>query len=236
MFYGKKKAITFSYDDGVIQDRRLIELLDKYQLKATFNLNSGCFGTTFMLRYDGGELAHTKVEASEVRELYKNHEVAAHTLTHPSLPTLSDEEVIRQVEEDRVNLSKIVGYDVVGMAYPGGGINNDERVQKLIKAHTGVKYCRTIDDTYAFDVEQDLYRYCPSVFHFAENGKTYELCKQFVEMETDKPQVLYIWGHSYEMEIGDRWGELEDIFRLISGRDDIFYGTNREIFECCGYL
>ena len=41
---GLKKALTFSYDDGVTQDRRLIELFGRYGLKATFNLNSGLFG------------------------------------------------------------------------------------------------------------------------------------------------------------------------------------------------
>jgi peptidoglycan/xylan/chitin deacetylase (PgdA/CDA1 family) len=41
----KKKAITFSFDDGVLQDIRAIAILDKYGLKATFNLNSGKFGT-----------------------------------------------------------------------------------------------------------------------------------------------------------------------------------------------
>ena len=40
-FCGKKKAITFSYDDGVTQDERLISLFNKYGLKCTFNLNSG---------------------------------------------------------------------------------------------------------------------------------------------------------------------------------------------------
>ena len=45
MFFGKKKAITFSYDDGVLQDRRLVEILNKYGLKATFNINSELLGT-----------------------------------------------------------------------------------------------------------------------------------------------------------------------------------------------
>ena len=39
MFNGMKKALTFSYDDGVTQDIRLIEIFNKYNLKATFNLN-----------------------------------------------------------------------------------------------------------------------------------------------------------------------------------------------------
>ena len=37
---GKAKAVTFSYDDGVPQDRRLAAIFDKYGMKATFNFNS----------------------------------------------------------------------------------------------------------------------------------------------------------------------------------------------------
>ena len=44
MFNGKMKAVTFSYDDGVAQDRRLVEILNKYGLKSTFNLNSELLG------------------------------------------------------------------------------------------------------------------------------------------------------------------------------------------------
>lgn len=232
MFHGKKKAITFSYDDGVVQDRRLIELLDKYGLKATFNLNSEWFGKQHVFQANGKDFEHIKIEQHEVRELYKNHEVAAHTLSHPKLPSLPDEEVIRQVEQDRLNLSNLVGYEVLGMAYPGGGMNHDERVENLIKEHTGIKYCRTIESTGAFEWKQNMYAFKPSTHHLESDGKTYELCKKFVEMKTDKPQLLYIWGHSYEIDFGDRWDELEEIFKLISGKDDVFYGTNREVFEC----
>lgn len=51
MWNGKKKAVTFSYDDGVTQDRRLVEMMNTYGVKGTFNLNSGiqsytkCMGT-----------------------------------------------------------------------------------------------------------------------------------------------------------------------------------------------
>ena len=34
------KRLTFSYDDGVTQDRRLVPLLNRYGMKATFNINS----------------------------------------------------------------------------------------------------------------------------------------------------------------------------------------------------
>lgn len=37
---GKAKAVTFSYDDGVPQDKRLSEIFTKYSIKATFNFNN----------------------------------------------------------------------------------------------------------------------------------------------------------------------------------------------------
>ena len=36
-----QKAVTFSYDDGIEQDRRLVEIFNRYGMKCTFNLNTG---------------------------------------------------------------------------------------------------------------------------------------------------------------------------------------------------
>ena len=105
----KKKAVTFSYDDGITQDIRLIELLNKYDLKCTFNLNSELLGKNGCLIRENKRIAHYKVWPSDVKEIYAGHEVAVHTLTHPNLTTLEDAEVIRQVEQDRLNLSDLAG-------------------------------------------------------------------------------------------------------------------------------
>ena len=37
---GKFKALTFSYDDGNVADRRLVEIFNRYGMKGTFNLCS----------------------------------------------------------------------------------------------------------------------------------------------------------------------------------------------------
>ena len=66
---GKLKAITFSYDDAVTQDVEFIELLNKYNLKATFNINSELFGHKGMLIRENKRVAHYKVHASDVRDL-----------------------------------------------------------------------------------------------------------------------------------------------------------------------
>ena len=223
----KRKAVTFSYDDGVTQDIRLIELLNKYGLKCTFNLNSERLGCKGMLTRNGLRIAHYKVHREDVPYIYEGHEIAAHSLTHPTLTTLEDTKVIRQVEQDRLNLSEIAGYEVVGMAYPNGP--NDDRVAGLIREHTGIQYARTVTLTDSFDTQKNLYRFDPNIYHM-DFDRMMTMGRQFVELKADKPQILYIWGHSYEMDyFPDAWVKLEEFFKLISGREDIYYGTNKEI-------
>ena len=229
MFAGKMKALTFSYDDGVLQDKRLIDIFNKYNLKATFNLNSERFGLEGQLIRGGKQINHTKVNAQDVKTIYGGHEVAAHTLTHPNLCKLEKEEIIRQVEQDRLNLSQLVGYDVCGMAYPGGGTNNNEFVAETIYDHTNVKYARTIECTYSFDIPNWLYQFKPTVYHM-EFDKMFELGECFLDLQADKPQIYYIWGHSYEFDIDNTWDKFEEFCKMMSGRDDIFYGTNRQVF------
>lgn len=225
----KLKAVTFSYDDGVTQDIRLIELLNKYNLKCTFNINSERLGQKGMLIRENNRIAHYKIDPSDVKTIYEGHEVAVHTLTHPKLPELSDNEVIRQVEQDRINLSELVDYEVVGMAYPGGGINNNNRIARIIKENTGVKYARTTTTTNSFEPQQNLYRFNPTLYH-RHFDKLMKLGQKFIELKADKPQIFYIWGHSYEMDFEpEYWIRLEEFFKLISNKEDVFYGTNKEI-------
>ena len=229
-FHGKRKAVTFSFDDGVTQDVQMIELMNKYGIKGTFNLNSELLGTGMFLSGADFRLCHYKIRPEDVRGLYEGHEVAVHTLTHPRLPEIADDsEIIRQVEQDRLNLSELVGYNVQGMAYPCGGVNNDDRVAKIIKENTGVKYSRTIKGNECFDLQDNLYRFDPTI-HVLKFDRLFELGKEFLNCESDKPQLFYIWGHAYEMDIEtENWARLEEFFKLISNRNDIFYGTNREV-------
>ena len=224
-----RKALTFSFDDGITQDIRMIELLNKYGLKCTFNLNSELLGTPRILIREGLRISHYKIAPSDVKYVYEGHEVAAHTLTHPNLTLLEKDEIIRQAEEDRKNLSELAGYEVIGMAYPGGGINHDERVARIIRENTGVRYCRTIITTGSFGQPEDLFR-----FHTTEYclrwDRLMSLGREFLELKAPGRAVFSVWGHSYEMDYDKQnWIRLEAFFEMLAGRKDIFYGTNKEV-------
>ncbi len=225
---GKKKAVTFSYDDGVTQDLRVIEMLNRYGLKGTFNLNSGCFGNRQSGLIEGNLVYRDRVFAHDVARIYEGHEVASHTLTHPTLPECSEEEIIRQIEEDRKNLSELVGYEVCGFAYPNGGA--DDRVVEIIKAKTGLKYARTVIVTGDFEPQEDLYRLKFTTRNFGEDFL--RLACEFVELKTEEPKIFSVWGHCYEFDWHRDWHIFEEFCKIISGHEDIFYGTNSEVFLC----
>lgn len=227
MWTGKNKAVTFSFDDGVTQDIRLIEILNKYGLKATFNLNSGYLGTHGSLECNGKIVRHDKVNAIRVKEIYAGHEIAVHTLTHPNLTELDEYTIIRQVEEDRKALESLCGYPIRGMAYPCGGVNNDDRVAEIIGKNTSIRYARTITSTYSFNLQKNLLRFNPTVYYVEECLE--EIIKKFLASDASRPQLLYIWGHSYEMDAGYiSWEKFEKMCELLAGKEDIFYATNRE--------
>jgi len=231
MFNGKMKALTFSYDDCVTQDVRLVEIFNKYNLKCTFNVNSGYLGQPGELIRLGKPVNHTKNRAEDIKFIYDGHEVAAHTVHHPGLPSIEDDaKVIAEVEEDRIRLSELVGYEVLGMAYPGGGINCDDRVAELIRKNTPIKYARTVQTTKSFAPYEDLYQYKGTLYHEEDWDVLFEMGEKFLSLKADTPQVFYIWGHSYEFDMHpERWAQFDEFCRMMSGKSDIFYGTNIEI-------
>ncbi len=229
MFNGKMKAVTFSYDDGVTQDERLIEIFNKYGLKGTFNLNSGRFGKLRNLEREGVIVTQNKIEKADAVRVYRGHEVAGHTVDHENLTRLADAEITKTVETDRLALSDIFGYEVVGMAYPGAGVVYDERTARVIRETTGMRYARADDNTERFDIGPDLFRYNPTMRQHNRFETLYRLADEFIALTPSTPQVFYIWGHAYEFDINNSWDEMDRFCKYISARDDIFYGTNREV-------
>lgn len=228
MFNGKMKAVTFSYDDCTTQDIRLVELLNKYGLKCTFNINSKLLGGKNELVREGVTVRHDKLTAEQVKSVYAGHEVAVHTLTHPLLQSIEDEAVIiEQIEKDRENLEAIAGYDVRCMAYPGHGRDSD-RVAEIIRNKTKIKMARTTECTFNFDLQDNLYQFNPTVHHL-HFSRIFDLAEEFINLQPDSPKVFYIWGHSFEFDIHNTWDKFEEFLQIISGKDDIFYGTNSEV-------
>ena len=224
---GLHKALTLSYDDGVEQDVRLMEILDQHGIKCTFNLNSGCWAPEGVT-YPKGQI-HRRMPKSQVEKVYRNpnHEVAAHCLTHASLTEISPSEIAWEVLEDRRNLENMFGGIIRGLAYPFGTYS--DAVVDALKA-TGTAYARTVVSTNNFAIPNDWLRLHPTCHHNAPNLP--DLCDRFLQDRAPfGSQLFYLWGHSYEFEADNNWHVIEQFCEKMGGHDDIWYATNIEIVE-----
>ena len=224
---GLAKALTISYDDGVQQDIKLLELMEKYGIKGTFNLNSGCFaeeGTVF----PKGRV-HRRLTESQVKEVYKSEmcEVAGHGFTHPFLEKMSVDTALWEVANDRYTLEQLFGKRIQGFAYPFGTYNDD--VVNALKT-SGYKYARTTIASHRFDVPTDWLRLEATCHHSDEMLP--ELTEKFLNTTPDTaPYFFYVWGHSYEFESNDNWDLIENFFKQVGGKDDVWYATNVELYD-----
>lgn len=227
MWDGKKKAVTFSYDDGIVFDRRLVEIFNKYGVKCTFNLNSGIMSGASSWVNNGVEIH--RMNAAGLPELYKGHEVAVHCLTHADLGKQDDETIRNELLLDKQNLERIFGYEMEGMAYPYGTFN--DHIAALV-AECGLKYGRSVWSMGEAAKPADFLTLRPTMHH--DNEKAFEIIQNFLDLDSatmDEPKMLYIWGHSYEFEVNQNWDRIEKICQMLAGKDDIFYGTNKEVLS-----
>jgi len=211
---GKHKVLTMSYDDGQAADRKLVEILNKHKIKCTFHLNSGLIGMG------------NRIPQEEIAERYQGHEIAAHTVTHPTIARSPKEQIIEEVFEDRKQLEKITGYPVRGFSYPNGSYNT---LIKEMLPNLGIEYARTVNSTGKFEMPDDFYEWNPTCHH---NHDLMNKAETFVELfKAQYLYMFYVWGHSYEFDNDDNWELLEEFCELIGNREDIWYATNIEIID-----
>lgn len=221
---GTEKAFTLSYDDGVSQDIRLVEIFNRYGLKGTFNINSGIQNeNNFWI--NNGKLIK-RMDESNILSLYKGHEVAVHSQTHPHLEDLPREAIIQEILGDRKQLESWVGYPVRGMAYPYGSYN---KLVLEILENLGIEYSRTVNQHENFSLPENFLEWHPTSHH--ANPKLMDIAKTFVETNFESLSLFYIWGHSYEFDVMENWNLIEELAELISKRSDIWYATNIEIVD-----
>lgn len=226
---GKRKALTLSYDDGIVHDRRLVELMNRYGVKGTFNLNTALFGKNCIIKIDGRDVEDSVITEEEIPQLYEKHEVATHAARHIAL-TECGSAALYEILEDRKKLEELVPYPVLGHAYPFGIY--DKSVLAMLRA-AGIRYARTVVSTGTFELPEDFLEWHPTCHH--ADSRLMELAKAFCEGKENpriinRPQLFYLWGHSYEFERQNNWEVIEDFLSYVSDRqEEIWMASNGEI-------
>lgn len=211
---GKHKVLTMSYDDGRLEDRRLVEIFNRYGIRGTFNLNAGLADNP------------NRIPKSEWQTLYKNHEIACHTYLHPTIARCPIEQVARQIMQDRTELEEVTGAPVRGLAYPNGSYN--QKILDLLPL-LGIRYARVVPTTGNFEMPENWYIWKATCHH---NQNLLECCDAFLSLKkTQYLYMMYVWGHSYQFPDDDNWDMMEEFCQKVGGNQEIWYATNIEIVD-----
>lgn len=245
-----KKYFTVSYDDGLEQDKKIIQLMKKYGIKGTFNLNSSLFGVSQNIQYfwklgykevpkdfirNGRFIKtvnHDRIPEDEISQVYEGFEIASHGAHHKNETRISVEELKSEIGQDQKVLSNFSTIPVVGHVLPFGMGN--KRVYEVLRQEK-IQYVRKVSFKSAprekrFMFPEDGFTIEPTCWQMDKN--IFKLLEEFKKAEpTDRNMLFYMWGHGYELDFdlrGYDWERLERIFQYVSDCDDIICCTNAE--------
>jgi len=209
------------WDDGVLDDIRVTEILRKYGAKASFNLNAGLHKRNRKLNWRYNDVKDVyKLGLNELPEVYVGFLAANHSFTHQHLDEIPLNKAEAEIIEGRDRLEQIFGYKVTGFAYPFGTYNDE--VKELIK-DAGHIYARTVVNVPAvFPVENSM-EFHPNC-HFMDPN-----FQQIFETAAESG-VFYFWGHSYEMVTEKQWHDFEGKIATLSETPGVEWTNLPDLF------
>lgn len=205
--------IVQCWDDGVLDDIRLCEILRAYCAKATFNLNPGLHGArrSDVWRYNDCKDV-SRLSLDELTSVYAGFTIANHTVTHPFPLEITVDAWRAEVVDGRLQLQDIFQAPIYGFAYPYGQYDS---ARAAVIAAAGHTYGRTCESATPCTPAAD--RFCqPTDCHFAAP----DFWERYARAKAAGAEVFYFWGHSYELVTDADWaGFSEKIARLDTDPD-----------------
>ena len=128
-----RKPFILTFDDGYLDNyHNMLPLTQKYGYRGVlFLLGDFSVGGNF---WDIGEDAEAnRIMSTEQKRAFVDDgwEIGAHTLTHPDLTRLSDEDVLHELRESRDRIESELCTKVITFAYPFGSY--DDRIKDLVR-------------------------------------------------------------------------------------------------------
>lgn len=211
----KQKAVSFSYDDATIHDRRLVEILNQHNLRGTFNISPG------KLRNDDF------VRPSELPSLYKDHEIASHGYAHLHLNDLSPTDLHNELFDGRAALEDILGCPIPGFASPYG-----DHGPKAVAAmrEIGFAYARPASTSHKTYIPNDPFFWESTTHH---NDNLLPQIQSFLKNSVWGGALIFlnIFGHSYEFARNNNWNLIEEAASLLGNNDALWSATNLEVLQ-----
>jgi peptidoglycan/xylan/chitin deacetylase (PgdA/CDA1 family) len=228
--------ITTSWDDGHVLDPRLASELATRGLTGTFYISPLC-----------QEIPEAqRLNPTALREVAEIAEIGGHTLTHPRLPTISQDEARREIVEGKDFVEQLLGHSVTSFCYPYGAYGKEHpalvRSAGFTVARTVERFCTGMPkDLFEMGTTIHGYRHLidgvqiirrsRSLRHAAGMWHNWDILgKQLLEETRSTGGVFHLWGHSWEIDAHDDWSRLGHILDELAGQDAVFV-TNGQLAD-----
>jgi peptidoglycan/xylan/chitin deacetylase (PgdA/CDA1 family) len=105
-----EQSVLITFDDGHISNATVaLDILKKYNTKATFFITTGWIGTDNFMA------------STQIKKLHENGmEIGTHGVTHQYFDDLSEKEAISELVNSKLTLEEIIGEDITIFSAPGG--------------------------------------------------------------------------------------------------------------------
>ncbi|MFY9688779.1 MAG: polysaccharide deacetylase family protein [Candidatus Acidiferrales bacterium] len=215
---------TTSWDDGHPLDRRVADLLAKYDLTGTF--------------YVPMETGRSMMTRAQVRELSDAFEVGAHTVHHVVLTDVRDHTAETEIRQSKQQLEEWTGRSCDAFCFPKGrfrrrhldmvqraGFRSARTVELLSTRFpqatagiylipTTVQACPYPWTTYAKNSLKRLtLASLVSLVVHVRSTNWVETAHSILRVVARRGGVFHLWGHSWEIDEQQQWPQLEVIFR-----------------------
>jgi peptidoglycan/xylan/chitin deacetylase (PgdA/CDA1 family) len=188
--------IIQTWDDGLVSDLRLTELLRRYGARATFCLSPGLHRDerSFGWVHEGVEV--WRLASRELVPVYEDFEICSHSLTHPRLTGLPADRLDEELRASRCILEELFRRPVRGFVYPFNA--SSDEVRGAVRA-AGYLWAR------GDGLQADVYPPAdPLDFHPSCHVLDRDFWRIYEERKAAKG-LFFFWGHSCELDGGDRW-------------------------------
>jgi peptidoglycan-N-acetylglucosamine deacetylase len=234
--------VTTSWDDGHRQDLRLAALLKAHRVPGTF------YVAPRNREIAAGEL----LTDEQVKDLAADFEIGSHSMTHPVLTRVPEDEVRRELATSKEYLSALVGTEVTSFCYPRG--SHDPAIAQAVQ-DAGYTYARTVrrfelgmaGGRFMAGTTLEAHRSpLPRMHHELASMATVtryrpvrtlrmldweQLARQMFDQAVARGGVFHLWGHSWVVERAGDWDRLDRVLAYISGHPRATYVTNAELSE-----
>lgn len=202
--------ILASFDDGGALDLEIAALMTKYDIPTTFYI------PVLWRKVNALKQRHS-INENQLRVISDLHQIGGHTISHPMLTSLKNEDAQYEIAEGKIQLEELIGKEVTSFCYPRGRYND---TIKLMVEAAGFKDARTTKVGWIHQPEDPFETH--TTVHVGYDRDEYD-GKTWLNYAIEKyweakvsGDYYHIWGHGFEMEQGGNLGKLELLLKEIT--------------------